>query len=353
MLALMTHAADFPATSNPQINAKRIDFGSTASLREHAISPDRTQVFALVEILDAAGVAWIEVRALDSSGKLLRKQSLRKAEPGVTGELFFTNQNELVWNDGRYFHFIDPLALTAQSVPQCRQQAYPLRAVHEEKAQAQATAWQAAEMKQLTARYGLTAEEAVVGNKKIPAEFWTAYRKIKDDSALKVEPLIEQAYTTMIAAFAAQSQPLTGLMVGSTNVTQHYARLRAQGNTWYCDLGSIASNYSVRWSKVDILPGSRSKNPFAPLTAEKDALKDGDVTVTVLKRDKTSTYAQDLVAPLKIDTELEVSFRGVVTRFTVKDRRLQLARNHAVVLSNGSMVVRHWDTLYLLPLSTR
>jgi hypothetical protein len=352
-LGVVNHAADFPATSNPQLSAKRVDFGNNATLRDHALSPDRKQIFALVEVLDAGGVAWIEAHALDGAGTLLRRQRLRKAEPGVTGALFFTDQNELVWDNGRYFHFIDPLSLSAQSLPQCRQQAYPLRTAHEEKAQLQATAWHAAEMKQLTSRYGLTANEVVIGNKKIPADFWSTYRKLKDDSALKVESFIAEAYHTMIATLATQSEPLTGLSVDNAQATQHYARLRAQGNTWYCDLGSIAGKYSVRWSKVDILPGSNSKNPFAPLTAEKDALKDGDLTVTVLKRNKTSTYAQDLVAPLKIDTELEFNIRRTVSRFTVKDTRLQIARNHAVLLSNGSVVVRHRDALYLLPLSAR
>lgn len=347
LLVLRAHAGDFPATSNAVITAEPFDLGNL-ELRDFAIAPDRSEVFVLLRSPAASGQVTIEIRVFDANASLLRQRQLGRVAETDEAELFFTDQGSLVWNDFKYFHFIAPDSLLRQTFPQCRASAYPLLSVHQAQAVAAANAWREAMRQQLNQRFGLKAEEVRVDNTKIPQEFWANYRQISANAELKSAEFLSTAYQKMLANFAASAPPKTGLVIENAHARSYYARIRAEGHDWYCEFGEAAQRYAVRWQRVAIVPGSKSTRAFAPLSLTGDRLQQAALHLLVLDRRKTSSYAQDLVAPMQFDTDIAVSAGANVYRFTLKSAGLKLARDHATVLVNGRWVFSHLGVLYSL-----
>jgi hypothetical protein len=348
LAAAKTPTAKFPATSNPRVHAQAFDLAGL-ELRDFAIAPDRKAVFALLRRRDANGQLRVEMRVFDADAQLLRKRALADVAASDEAELFFTDQGTLVWNDFKYFRLIAPNSLEFQAFPQCRATAYPLLQAHQTQAAAAASTWRAAKMQQLNQQFALKPEEIKVGNPNIVPEFWSSYRQINADAELKSAEFAVAAYEKMLASFAAQAAPEVGIIIENAYATAHYARLRVEGHDWYCDFGRMANQYAVQWQRIAIAPGSKSARALAPLSVEQDRLQQDGLQLRVLARRKTSSYAQELVGRMQFDTEIEVSSGAASYRFMLLSQSLQLARDHAVALANGTLVIRYLGGLYRLP----
>jgi len=325
-LAMPAGAADppvFPVLSTAGATAQRLRLGGAMHLRDFAVSADRREIFVLAEHRDANGAAATDLGVYSASGQLLRQRRLYQGEAGSSSELWLSDQGEWVWDQNSvHYAFIDPQTLMATPYRQCRLHAYPLREDHQRAAVAEAQAWAQA------------AERALADTDR---EARAALRRQTEE---RVQTLIGERYDALMRAAAQAEPPQTGLEVRvGGDILQRYARLRIEGQIWYCDIARIAADYpAIRWSRPLQLAASGTPLQW----------RDGDQQLRVLQQTRTSSYQEDLVGLAKADALMEWQVGARHWRFLVRDRALDVARSRMFRLHDGSAVVRHGSQLYLL-----
>lgn len=349
--ASVSPPAYFPDANGASWQATPLDFGD-AVWRDYAIAPDRASIFALVVAGQSNGSAAFEMWVFDPSGQRVRTKALRPYVDRATAELFFTDRGELVWNDDAYFHFIDPATLDMTAYPQCRVTAYPLLADHKKAAEEQAAAWRATELAAARRRLGLADDAPTTGPQASP-ELAAEIRRLHNATNDRTQQLIADEYAKVVAAFAARTTDPVGLEIELQGgaIVQDYVRLDADGVLWYFDLPPTAPPMNVQWSRLRPAAGVKVLDRHVGLGLSPHFIDDGGVHLAMPERIHTRGSSWVVTDPPVYDYILEVKGLGGATsthRMRFKDDAPDTARDFAVRLADGTLVLDYMENVYLL-----
>lgn len=334
----------FPQTNNPEIVVNKLLIPANQSVISYIISKDKKQIFVYgFENENTQPMAGSHLLVFEQNGDLSKDIPLNINANDPLYDLFFTNKGLLTMSNGEYIHFIDTKTFQLKSFLVHSETSNPLSKIFEKQAKEQSMEWRDAEIKKINVAYHLSMDEIKVENKKIPTAYWSEYRAIKSESEKRTYANQQFLYKQYVNSLVPKIQTLNGIIDGNIK----YVLLKDAGNE---GLFQVANDFegNINWIFLERNKGIACQNNYAPLTWEKDQVKDADNVLICLDREKTSSVSEDLTGRMTTDYAIQIQLKSKLAKFKTKDRPLKLANDFHYSLANGHAVVNCQNSIYII-----
>lgn len=338
---------DFPQTDNKEIKGKKLTIPDNQNVVTYLISRDKKYVFVYTFENEIESThyptAISHLLIFGQNGILEQDVTLNINLNSTLYELFYTNTGILTLSNGAFVYFVDTQSFQTKNLPIYNSTNNLHYKTFEQQAKKESHEWEIAEIEKLNALHNLNKDEVTVENKNIPAEYWSMFRAIKNQTDAKTYLNQQDLFKKYVDTLIQKNQPLKGLMNGNIK----YLLLREGEDEGLFQI-AFESNYQVNWLNLRTNNLMSCTNVPNQLNWKNDKIQDATNSMLCLEKIKTSSYKDDLVGKMTTDFIIKLEMRGKQATFKLKDRPLKIAADGYFSLNNKAVVVMYKNSIYLI-----
>lgn len=335
----------FPNTDNPDIIIERLAVPTNQYFVSYIIAKDKKQIYVQTFQKDTANASAVQnhLVVFDQNGNLKNDLPLNLNFKGGFNQLFYLSDGKLASFSVDFTYLIDEETFGVTPYKNYTIMSYPMRDENRKRAENESKAKATAQIEQLNQKYQLTNEEIKVENKKISADYWVKYRKIKSESDMLTEKLNKEFYLKFVERLLP-NRPLTGVKSSDFD----FVMLDFQDELSCFDVKGADFQHKINWqtrqtnSKVKMMYTGTSLNQEGSEVTDENA----KLSCTIKKR--TSSILDDFSGKSTNDFAIKVEIGDQSGHFQIKNHPIHVADDKFISLQNGHLILNDDNNIYLI-----
>lgn len=335
----------FPSTDNPDILIERLAIPTNQYFISYIIAKDKKQIYVQTFQKDTANASAVQnhLVVFDQNGNLKNDLPLNLTFKGGFNELYYLSNDQLASCSVDFTYLIDEETFEVTPYKNYTIMSYPMRDENRKRAENESKTKATAEIEQLNQKYQLTNEEIKVENKKIPADYWVEYRKIKSESDRLTEKLNKEFYLQFVERLLP-NQPLTGVKSGDFD----FVILDFGGELSCFDVKGASFQQKINWQNRRINTKVKMMYTGTSLNQEGSEVIDEDTKLTCTIKRRTSSLMDDFSGKSTNDFAIKIEMGGKLANFQIKNYPIHIADDRFISLHNGHLIVNDDNNIYLI-----